>query len=298
MAYSQDMLKLKSILRKNGFGLIIPAILISTSLAVSLAHTAGCKAIYISEQYHNSSPAVSQNEIAAVEQKLLHRVYAGDPMSKRLQRLELLTFGETQYGSLLSRWQNIEKYMQSKNKSGGSISGKSTASSIAELEKYLFKRSNPTLSTSQRLNKLETKLFGQPSTGMSTNDRIARLQKTLGIPNSSGEVAHLPNQMFPPGMGNFGNSPYFMHIEPGFQSFGFGFNSDEMDNDPDPDLSQFESQVNRMFRDMERQMMQPQAPVPHHYQSPKQEPEFSAPHIILPKPHAAPVPPYNDPNFI
>jgi hypothetical protein len=259
---------------------------------------------YVSnEGSFNKSQSVPESELATVEQNLLGKAYSGDPVPKRLQRLELLAFGSTQYGNTSERWHNIQNFLQSKNgvaKRGSGIPH-SVSSSLNELEKYVFKKTNPSLSTISRLDKLETKLFGKPSIGLSAESRIARLQRTLGLPNTSGEMADLPNQMLPPGVRGFNNSPYFRHIQPGMppNTFGFGFNNDDMD---DPDLSQFEAQANRMFREMQRQMQEqmrqqmqqaPESP----NQMPRRSPDFNSPQMA-PKPQREPIPAYNDPNFI
>ena len=159
------------------------------------------------------------------------------------------------------------------------------------------KKTNPSLSTANRLDKLETKLFGKSSTSLTVENRIARLQRTLGLPSSSGEMADLPDQTLPPGMRGFNNSPYFKHMRPGMpNTFGFGFDSDDMN---DPNLSQLETQMNRAFRDMERQMQEQmqQAPGEYHNQVPRRLPNFGAPQLI-PQPQREKIPSYNDPNFI
>jgi len=244
---------------------------------------------------------LSESGLAAMEFKLLNKTYPNDPLPKRLQRLELLTFGSTQYGSTDERWHNIQSFLKNKNSSRSNSPGvKSASVSLNELEKYVFKKTNPSLSTSKRLDKLESKLFGQPSNNLATENRIARLQRTLGLPDASGQMADLPNQTLPPGIREFNNSPYFKHIQPGMPNsygFSFGFNGDGMD---DQDLSQFESQMNRMMREMERQMreqMQQEPNYPSQPLNPKRSPEFNMPRMT-PRPQREKIPPYNDPNFI
>jgi hypothetical protein len=257
---------------------------------------------YVGNQIKTKSQTISENELAATELKLLSKTYVNDPLSKRLQRLELLTFGATQYGSDNQRWHNIQRYLQNKNGSARNNSGggNNVSTSLNELEKYVFKKTNPSLSTAKRLDKLETKLFGQPSSSLATGARIARLQRTLGLPESSGEMAELPDQRLPPGMKNFNNSPYFKRMEPGNPNsfgFSFGFNGDDMN---DPDLNQFETQMNRMMREMERQMqdqMQQAPGYPEQPLNPRRAPEFNAPRMS-PQPQREKIPSYNDPNFI
>ncbi len=122
---------------------------------------------------HASGGGQLEDQLSAAERKLLQRTYEADPLPKRLQRLELLTFGATQYGSNLERWRNIKQYMSqtgtSKNnrhsktnsilpdaqvESGGSVS-----ESLNELEKYVFKKTFKAETTGRRLDKLEAKLL-------------------------------------------------------------------------------------------------------------------------------------------
>ncbi len=271
-------------------------ILVLTSFVLIPLASANSYTKYVSNQARPNQ-GISDNELTATELKLLSKTYANDPLSKRLQRLELLTFGSTQYGSADERWHNIQSFLKNKNGSPKHNSGGSNgvSTSLNELEKYVFKKTNPSLSTVNRLDKLETKLFGQASASLAIERRIARLQRTLGLPDASGQMADLPNQTFPPGIREFNSSPYFKHTQPGMPNsygFSFGFNGDDMN---DPDLSQFETQMNRMMREMERQMqeqMQPSQPP-----NPKRSPEFNAPRMA-PQPEREKIPPYNDPNFI
>ncbi len=278
------------------------SILVLTSFGLSSASIAGGSMKSISRTGTNQNQNVYENELAATELKLLGKTYTNDPLSKRLQRLELLTFGSTQYGSPEERWHNIESFLQNKNSPSrhNSAHSNNISNSLNELEKYVFKKTNPALSTAKRLDKLETKLFGQPNVSLPTERRIARLERTLGLPDSSGEMAELPNQTLSPRIRGFNNSPYFKRIQPGMPNsfgFSFGLNGDDMD---DPDLSQFEAQMNRMFNEMQRQMQDPMQEAPTYPMQPpiqKRSPGFNGPRWS-PQPEGAKIPAYNDPNFI
>ena len=98
---------------------------------------------YVSNQESlYKSQNISPSGLAATELKLLGKAYPSDPMSKRLQRLELLTFGSTQYGNTNERWNNIQSFLQNKNSSAKRSTGgnNSLSSNLNDLEKYVFKK--------------------------------------------------------------------------------------------------------------------------------------------------------------
>jgi hypothetical protein len=250
-----------------------------------------------SNNYINNQ-GINEAELSAAELKYLAKTYQNDPLSKRLQRLELLAFGSTQYGYPDDRWHNIQSALRNKSTSPNkkTIGVNGVASSLNELEKYVFKTTTPSLSISKRLDKLEAKLFGKTSSGLATENRIARLQKTLGLPTNSGEIAQQPYGNLPPGMESSNGLPSFTfkHIQPDMPNT-FGFNGDDLN---DPDLSQFETQMNRMFREMERQMQGQMQGIPiYPNQIPRRSPENNSPRI-MPSPQREKIPPYNDPHFI
>ncbi len=246
--------------------------------------------------------SISAEQLDNLERKVFQRTYENDPISKRLQRLELLAFGATQYGSNFERWQRIQKNLRNKNDglknnrlSQVAPKHNDTSASLNELEKYVFKKTSSGQSASARLDKLETKLFGKTSNAMPTDQRIARLERTLGIASTPQQMAEASGM--PPSSRSF-NMPYFHHGQPGMpNTFGFGFNRDDMN---DPDLSQFESQMSQMFDAMERQMQEQMRQQGKTTPNPRQMPYYNAPQII-PQPKVSPdgkVPAYSDPNFI
>ena len=248
-----------------------------------------------------TSHGIALNDLAAAEMKFLQRTYENDPLSKRLQRLELLTFGATQNGSDAARWHNLEHYLlnkASKKNSAAAVPGASAYTNIShslnELEKYVFKRTSPSESTRQRLNKLEAKLFGKPSINMPVEQRVARLQRTLGIASSRQQMAEVPYNFAPGTINPYNNMPYTQPGIPGIPGMQspFGFNNDDL---ADPELNQFESQMSQIFREMQKQMQEQQ-----NRALPRQMPRRGAPQIV-PQPNVNPgekVPTYNDPNFI
>jgi hypothetical protein len=260
--------------------------------------------------YNNSkilyqTQGIPENDLAATESNTLGRTYPNNPLSKRLQRLELLVFGTTQPGENNQRWQKLRDFLQNRNTANSGTrslnSARHTATSLNELEKYLFKKHNPSIATAARLDKLETKLFGKASPNLGTERRIARLQRTLGFADTSGQMAELPNRGFRPGRGfedyYFGQSPGMPRGQtPGMpRTFSFDFDSNDL---ADPELKQFESQMNQMMKNMQKQMqdqMRGYSLPPPGY-NPKDMPEFSQP-LIIPKQQEK-LPSYNDPNFI
>lgn len=96
---------------------------------------------YAAAPAHQLATDISEEQLAAMEQKLLQKTYSNDPLPKRLQRLELSLWGATQYGNDEQRWHNIKQYLSSAktpNRAGKSQSN--ISASLNELEKYIFKR--------------------------------------------------------------------------------------------------------------------------------------------------------------
>lgn len=251
-----------------------------------------------------------------------------DPLPKRLQRLELLTFGATQYGSNLERWRNIKHYISqagtNKNNGNGQPQSSSAPANISTslnaLEKYVFKKTFSGEPTARRLDKLEAKLFGQPSTSMPAAERIARLQRTLGVNASPHEMAELPNGGLPPMFRDFSgdmldpewggmNSQMAQMLQemqrqmqgqgidqlPGNGQYEFRYHiygspdgGFRIGPDSDPNIT-----PNPGFKGQKRSPQRKQAPPP------ERMPDFNAPQMIpQPGPPAESIPSYNDPNFI
>jgi hypothetical protein len=211
-----------------------------------------CFAAPLTDRYNRPAQEteITEEHLAATEQKLLQKTYTNDPLPKRLQRLELSLFGATQYGSDEQRWRNIKHALNAATPKSN------ISSSLNELEKYVFNKTAPAGKTTsqatalQRLNRLETKLFGKPSPSMPTAYRVERLKRTLGLAATPDGMAQLPPSIR--GMPG-------MEMAPGTPMFGFGNNFGFDGNGTgDPDFNQFESQMSQLFREMEQmQQMQP-----------------------------------------
>lgn len=260
---------------------------------------------------------LSAPRIAALEQKLFKRVYSYDPMEKRLQRLELLLFGYSQYGSKGARWAQIQAALNNDHQKNLSLPinaqppGGNQSDSISEIEKQILKKASPEAPANKRLDTLESKVFGQANPNMPIDQRIERLRRTVGLASPTN-----PRVTVNPGMdGNIQTSP-----------FVFRFNGRTM-----PDLGEFgfgDPQISQMLKDMDRQMkefeqfgnsMPEQAPngndkeerhffyyqwPPNNNQKPygdlhPNKPPKAQPNIPgLKTPNFDQLPPYSDPNMI
>jgi hypothetical protein len=266
-----------------------------------------------------------QDQVGALEQKLLQRTFPVDPTEKRLQRLELLLFGTGQIGTNQERLEQLKKASigngvdQTSKARTGKGSETSSLSEIAAIEKQVLKRTSPKLSATTRLSQLETKVFGQASPSMPLSNRIERLEKTIGMaghPDGGQPSSRISNQ------------PFEMLPNGGFSYHFYG-------NSRDLNSGRLDPQVSEIFRQMEQQMrhmenggdiwpdqdldgMPNKSPYDgdgskhfeYHFQFPNRSdrqseklipgnpPRFSAPHA-KPAPQApAEVPPYGAPDTI
>jgi hypothetical protein len=271
---------------------------------------------------------VPPSEIKAVEQRLLQKTFDRDPVAKRLQRLELLLFGSTQYGSNYDRWQDIQlalKQRQGYLSKGFEANGPRVAaagkraSAVAQLERQVLKKNYPGESVSGRLNRLERKLFGQSSPAMSIDRRIDRLEKTTGI---AGTDVSPPTAMLPmPGDGR-DHSPFFgpFSSRP-FENFGGPglANPFDMLREMDKQMREFNKQFQDDNGTLPNLPMHPNFPDNGQYKfryyyfgpdgqiQPAPAPKNGRPKIPNRPGQAAPgqklprfedIPPYSDPNMI
>lgn len=229
---------------------------------LSLAAATGVFAVAsLSLSVSAAPPATSTTSSVAIlprvrtlENRFFFHTYEQDPMEKRLQRLELLVFGQTKGGGDQERLQHLNTTvaerdresalkMQRQHQATAPASPENSTSAsppskgapgakypaVTALEWRVLKKSYPNESLDDRLGRLETKLFGQPSTTMSYADRVDRLNRTLGI----GAVASAPTgRMHGP----------TSRTRPGEQEFYFGF------SDPN------QKQITELFRQMNQQM--------------------------------------------
>lgn len=63
---------------------------------------------------HNYNPYLSKNDLNALEKYALNKTYRRENDLQRLERLENLAFGSTQYGDLHSRYKNVENAILSR----------------------------------------------------------------------------------------------------------------------------------------------------------------------------------------
>jgi len=134
--------------------------------------------------------AVLEKELALLENRFFFHQYPLDPAEKRLERLELLTLGGSQYGSNNDRLGRLkvaivqhdqtaaQTMAKTRSRGGGSESNYPV---LSTLEWRVLKKTFLAESIDQRLDRLESQLFGLPSQAMSYVDRIERLKKTVGI---------------------------------------------------------------------------------------------------------------------
>jgi hypothetical protein len=163
--------------------------------------------------------------VRVLENRYFFHTYEQDPIEKRLQRLELLVYGQTKSGDEQDRLQHLNVTiaerdresalkMQRQHEAANSpapanpetstnpepkkpeniakvapAAGAARYPAVTSLEWKVLKKSYSDESLDDRLARLETKVFGQPSNTMSYADRVERLNRTLGI----GAVASAPS---------------------------------------------------------------------------------------------------------
>lgn len=140
-----------------------------------------------------------EKEILILENRFFFHPYGHDPIEKRLERLELLTLGTSQFGTNSERLSHLKSAIVQRDKQAAQImadhkveqakSGAGKASPKGEtsypilstLEWRILKKTYASESIDQRLDRLEGQLFGVPAQAMSYVDRIERLKKTAGV---------------------------------------------------------------------------------------------------------------------
>ena len=179
----------------------------------------------------------AEQQIEALERKLLQRTYPLDLEDKRLQRLECLVFGATQEGTLQQRWDALKR-ATSQPATQGNGTSQSLNSRVAEVETQVLKKTNPSLPMATRLSQLETKVFGQTSPNMPLPQRVERLRKTIGLtdPFNSTQTANQSFRSLPNGFS--------------FRLYGDPNSLDK--RQLDPQTSQMMNEIDRQMRQMER----------------------------------------------
>ena len=270
------------------------------------------------------NPVAGLPRVGVLENRFFFHSYEQDPLEKRLQRLELLVFGQTQPGSNQERLQRLNTTIAERDResvlkmqrqaqrsapgyptasaSSGNNSGNSTRNNTTHtkqpypvldtLEWRVLKRTYAGDSLDDRLGRLETKLFGQPSTTMSYADRVDRLNRTLGIGIASAPSnSHLRGPMPRTRSYSGGESGF----EFGFSTIPFG-GTIPFSKNLNPTVPFFDNggQVSELFRQMNEQMEEMMKMAPSKI-SPA--PRWKSPFGDNGSPAYQP-PPYNDPNSI
>jgi hypothetical protein len=202
-------------------------------------------------QATQNNQAIPESAVQQMERKLLCRVYSNDPLDKRLQRLELLVFGATQFGSDKERWAQLQRTVAEQagkgspkastralSKKGNNANNEGPA--IDLLEKEILKKTFANELPTKRLDRLEAKVFGQASPNMPSTSRIDRLRKATGLPaGPEGPQTAIR----PYGDGTMPNFP-----------LGEGINGDPFSMLPQ--LGGNDPQISEMVKEMQRQMRQ------------------------------------------
>ncbi len=167
-----------------------------------------------------ADPVLAQ--VGQLEHRFFFRLYARDPVEKRLERLELLVFGGIQPGSSEERLARLKKTITNRDSRSGDIarqkpgpaespgaqkpappasakqgSGSSQYPILNTLEWRALKKTYGKDSLDERLDRLETKLFGQPSPAMAYADRVERLKRTLGVGIAQAPAPLVPGPLGP-----------------------------------------------------------------------------------------------------
>lgn len=127
-----------------------------------------------------------------LEVRYFHHSYDHDPVEKRVERLELLIFGEARYGVFEERIKVLKEAVEKRDKAAAQkmkaqneiskSSGVKTEYPILNtIEWRVLKKTYRKEGLDSRLERLEKKLLGQSSPAMSYADRIDRLKKIVGI---------------------------------------------------------------------------------------------------------------------
>ncbi len=131
-----------------------------------------------------------EKDLVILENRFFFHRYNLDPIEKRLERLELLTLGQSQYGTNSLRLSRLQAAIRERDHEAAQVMAKNKASGgtsesnypvLSTLEWRVLKKTFSSETLDQRLDRLESQLFGVPAQAMSYVDRIERLKKTAGI---------------------------------------------------------------------------------------------------------------------
>lgn len=262
-------------------------------------------------------------QMNALENRFFFHQYASDPLEKRLERLELLVFGQSQSGDNAERLAGLKKAIAERDKESASrtagvpdkagkapadvpdnavkapVAASSPYPVLNTLEWRALKKTYTQEGLDQRLQRLETKIFGQASPAMAYADRVERLERTLGISASESKAPRGPLGPKPKAGSHLPDYEAQVPMSPPMQMIPFGDGTD---------MSHMMSEMfNQMNQQMDQLFSTPQGQYQWHFRSNLPTPANPGKSQILPQapfsdPAAVPegptAPPYNDPNSI
>lgn len=170
----------------------------TTSLAIAFALmsvTFGlgiCAVVLTNPVYAQGPTAVNSPELDALERKFFEHTYANDSLTRRLDRLEKLVYGEAKPGADLERLRALIAAVPAPPKTVSRAAttpnttpriptyNKADATdypSVTALEKQMLKQTFSSQPIRTRLERLEIQAFGRPSVASDLSLRVGELQK-------------------------------------------------------------------------------------------------------------------------
>lgn len=122
-------------------------------------------------------------QLPEIEGRLYGHPYPGQPLSRRLARVERTIFGENRRGPWLIRMNAIDAQMRHDGAKGQSGNSDPV---VAYLENKLFQRTFEDRPLPLRLQQLEAQVFGRNFDGMPTEERLKKL--TYAMPLAAREI--------------------------------------------------------------------------------------------------------------
>lgn len=236
-----------------------------------------------------------------LEDRFFFHSYDHDPLEKRIERLELLIFGQAKYGTIQERLAHLKSKIEANDREAASDMKKRAKKERANpqkiqqypimntLEWRVLKKTYREESLEKRLDRLEEKLFGKTAPAMSYRDRIDRLKKIVGI-----NITSLPSQNSKLQPGPLPQAGKRRMITP-FNGRSFpNFNPDSQTFQDDFE-KQFMKDMPNMFKYMDDRMKNIFKNMPNGY---KLNPPKTSPYTTPKKKPTVTIPPYADPNSI
>ena len=236
-----------------------------------------------------------------LEDRFFFHSYDHDPLEKRIERIELLVFGEAKYGTIQERLTGLKTRIDANDREAASDMKRRNERSKKDgdapqhypimntLEWKILKKTYREEPLETRLDRLENKLFGKTAPAMSYRDRIDRLKKIVGIniTSLSPENSSLPQGPLP----RAGKTPLLIpfsgrnlsELNPNSKSFQDDFEK------------QFMKDMPNMMKYMDERLKNFFESSPNGYQF---SPSPSIPHTVPKSKPKVTIPPYADPNSI